>query len=109
LASDNCGGCVGQGGMACWHHTTSYSLSCTSICETYGGCIAANWNDDTTCSIMKHFFSTTECAYSGWANSATPAYCDPSVCGSDLRYRGGAAQNCDASSYALKRICVCQY
>ncbi len=112
--ADGCGGCAGQGGMACWYYGPS-SASCTTVCATHGGCVAAEWNDDANCNLLKHFTTCEECIdaggdiYSPLHMYAEPPW-SPNVhrCG----YRTGGTQSCGATiatppGIFFNRACVC--
>ncbi|MFC1600500.1 S8 family serine peptidase, partial [Patescibacteria group bacterium] len=54
--------CAAQGGWEhngyCWFLGAG-GESCSSVCSTHGGCASGNWNDDTSCTVMNHFYNQT--------------------------------------------------
>jgi hypothetical protein len=101
LYSDGCSGCAGQGGSACWKHAKG---SCNSVCSGSGGCVAANWNDNSACTVQKHFYSC-QCSSGPSAMAYAPTHY------STCYYRDtGTSQSCSAYiSVNWWRACVCQY
>jgi len=112
VAGDNCSGCAGQGGNACWYAGGTY-LSCNTVCNDHGAqCVEAHWQDAADCRTLKHFFTCSYCGlgskysdyWPAWQNSGTtwcrttPSYTIPN-------------NNCAAAgaNYYTKRICVCTF
>ena len=91
----------------CWRRASS-DESCTTHCASPNACVSANWNDNTTCTMMKLW---GYCGDSCDPRSESEApYKYTGRAGSLCYYRSGAAQDCDqATGGALLRLCVCQY
>ncbi|MCX6353497.1 MAG: hypothetical protein NTZ78_01175 [Candidatus Aureabacteria bacterium] len=86
----------------CWFLPPSAGASCTEVCLAYGfaSCVAANWNDDTSCSIWKHFGGTSSCA--SYADTMAP------ISYYGYKYRAaGVNQVCDAKLAGARRLCLC--
>jgi len=122
LYSDGCNGCAGQGGQACWRSLASGS--CDSGCSSYGGCVtggtAGGWNDDTSCSVCKHFYTdATACTTHPYDFFPARYYYTPNT---SYCYRRDTTQtpydNCSvvadpycsaAGCSGYNRICVCKW
>jgi len=109
LASDGCSGCAGQGGNACWHAAVA-SISCNTGCSSYGGCIAADWNDDTSCTVMNGILSGSGGCTGGCVGISGLTFMPARGGGFNCYYRKAASQNCASSDPGQAyRFCVCQY
>jgi len=100
---DGCSGCAGQGGDGCWYNEVSSGASCTTTCSN--GCVAANWNDSTSCTVGSHFgysCSTCNAQTSSWAPGWYGGVAN--VC----MYRSGIGQSCSTTPN-YNRWCVCNY
>jgi len=96
--------------MGCWFNSGGLT-SCTSKCQAVGlSCLNANWNDDSSCNILKHLGAT--CTSSCGASVGAPAvpyawYADYNSCA----YRTSGNQDCTATETSqgmnLFRACVC--
>jgi len=107
LYDDSCGGCAGQGGNGCWHANGSGTDSCNTICASYGGCVAANWNLD---SIGDANVFTAATNYSVAAAGGAPSYYLTAY--QTFFGRDATAQDCAAAPYNSSinyRLCVCAY
>jgi len=104
IASDCCSGCAGQGnGNACWREAALVT-TCTNACASYGGCVAANWNDNTSCSVCKYYHPGISCATS--SSGAGPMWGGENVC----HYRVSSVnQSCGANTGGDRRMCVCAF
>lgn len=111
MYADGCSGCAGQGGNACWHYNTGrQGYSCTQNCGSYGGCVQADWDDTTSCTICKYYTGSGEdCNYHD--NLATlPARVKGAWGTWTCFNRGTSSQNCGSSrSENDNRFCVCAY
>lgn len=108
LASDNCGGCAGQGGLGCWYNGPG---SCNNVCSSLGGCIQANWNDDTACNVCKAMFPGYSCQ-SGSGYIMKESQPMRNILGYNVcRYRpAGYNQICSSGQYSgFYRLCICAY
>jgi hypothetical protein len=95
-----CSGYLDSAGN-CWFLGSS-SATCDATCSTHGGCYAADWNDNTSCTICMNQYGGTNCG-----GSSTGAR--PSKDGSSCYYRiAGNAQHCDYYTGSSQRLCVCQ-
>ena len=109
LYSDGCAGCAGQGGNACWRTTTDSSLTCTAVCQNYGNCIPANWNDTTTCTVGMALLGQPAYSCTVEDQPWSPSWLSGKA-GWSYGYRNAArGQGCDQITGYNKRICVCQY
>jgi hypothetical protein len=112
LASDGCNGCAGQGGNACWRSAAPYA-SCTTACSSYGGCVSANWNDDTSCTVMKQWSSCSEGCITDdtyrhmWEAPEYCTYGGSYVC--ERRLSQDQICNLPSANINWNRICVCNY
>ncbi len=120
LASDGCSGCAGQGGNVCWHFETVASKDCHYTCPSYGGCVDANWNDNTSCAVCKHFEPTASCnAGGGSVGGACPCWYDNPAGTNTCKYstfnchQTGSNPPCDLGGCSAVartyRLCVCQW
>jgi hypothetical protein len=114
LLPDNCSGCAAQGRatdvppyLACWH--MSAGQSCDAVCNAgYGGCVAANWNDNNTCDNCKTVSgnATAPCENSFCTSGNCPLSSDATtVC----YVRSSGNQTCGGSMVNYHRYCVCKY
>jgi hypothetical protein len=103
LSSDNCNGCAG--GEVCWFKG-GYGQSCDEVCEGHGGCIQADWNDDTNCSVLKHFFSCASCEERSYSEMPDRSRINEGVCG----YRSASvSKDCSQHSDIFAApICACK-
>lgn len=105
LYDDGCSGCAGQGGDACWRKGV-LGDSCDTVCSSYGECIAAQWNDDTNCTVGSHFYPGYDCL--GTDHSYNPGYYSGQP--TYTRYRNaGNNTSCTAGYGLYERFCVCDY
>jgi len=105
LYSDGCSGCAGQGGMGCWR-VGAGGASCNTACSSFGGCVAANWNDTTSCNVCYHWYPSGGC--NGNAGGGYPVR---ELWYGNCIYRSGG-QDCAATVVLWapeSRLCVCQY
>ncbi len=108
LYDDGCSGCAGQGvagvhNNACWYGSGA-GQTCTTVCGGQG-CVAAEWNDDSSCTVLKTLIGCGWTCRSGAYNFA------PTTKGgtADGWRRSGASQSCGGSYSGWKRACVCNY
>jgi hypothetical protein len=112
IYSDGCSGCAGQGGNACWRDSNG-EYSCNSACGSYGGCIQANWDDSSSCTVCNYFRNPnqghcgdaeTNCAPFLWENTWGNTYCSPRSASNN--------QDCGCVPTGVgsrTRFCVCAY
>jgi hypothetical protein len=102
--------CAGYlSGGYCWYKGID-TTSCDSICSTHGGCVVADWNDDTSCTLCKYFTGFTAC-YNAGSFAGAPFYTDYAPFSEDCYYRaGGTSQTCWQTAFDGKdrRICACE-
>lgn len=103
-----CGGY--ESGGYCWYYG-GLGQSCNTACATHGGCVAANWNDDASCTIGKYLTAgPMQCGVcSSAAVTAAPYTRETSYV--TCYYRaGGTSQNCATTVYFAdeQRICACE-
>jgi len=101
LYPDNCGGCAGQGSVACWYMTSTYE-SCAERCASHGGCVNADINDNTSCSVCKMWYPSASCTY---YNGGSAPYYDGTWC----RYRINADWGGCNNTTNVRLFCVCNY
>lgn len=114
LYNDGCFGCAGQGSSpnyyACWRDAASAGATCTTACASYGGCVAANWNDSSGCTVCRYFHGGEVYGGEGCGGGSTgswyPGWWSHSIC--DYRL-GGYGTSCSASEGSVRRQCVCKY
>lgn len=108
VKTDGCGGCVGQGGNACWY-LGGYKQNCTDACSSHGGCIGANWDDTSTCTVMKTWSGCSDCVDGSAGRTNIPSLEDDWT--TTCMYRAGDSQNCGGTPgwTAHRRICACRY
>jgi len=106
LFDDGCAGCAGQGDKVCWRNGGG-DETCNSVCVDYGGCVAANWNDNSSCTVCRHFYPAAGCGQYGGGEKPLYNY----EFGFDTcEYRNPAyEQSCSAHGWWRKRQCVCAY
>ena len=114
---DGCDGCSAPPGspstLGCWHYGSDPELetayTCNSTCSSYGGCIQANWNDDTDCNVCKHWWPDGNCT--GWSHSFVPIYRNVLWVNQCNYRRAGDSQNCGlrGNESHSRRLCVCNY
>lgn len=96
---------AGQGGDVCWRKG-AVGASCDTACASFGGCVAANWNDSINwCDVCKyHSGGGQTCG--GDYYSGDPLVIDNARC----YYRTTAAgQSCSSPGSTAQRFCVCQW
>ncbi|XOB40311.1 MAG: hypothetical protein ACKKMR_03310 [Candidatus Nealsonbacteria bacterium] len=114
IYDDGCINCAGQGGKACWRYGGDPGIfngfSCNTACGTRG-CVQANWNDTTSCSVCRHWWSTANCSTFASGYGYVPAYYN--LLGTDTcHYRpSGTSQNCGLTTGEgwSRRLCVCNW
>lgn len=91
----------------CWY-MASAGQSCNTFCSSKGGCNTTNWNDTSSCTIMKHFFpSSTSCQMGPSYTNYFPAiWIYGSGDGGWVRY-STVTQDCSVSNGQYKRLCAC--
>ncbi|MCX6355957.1 MAG: hypothetical protein NTZ78_13805 [Candidatus Aureabacteria bacterium] len=103
----------GLGGSGCWF-LASDRQTCTDACATKNlSCSSAYWNDNSSCSICKHFYPAGICdvhAWVGW-DEIRPFVASP-YSGDHCRSNAGSLQNCDAwrgdgGTTKIYRLCIC--
>ena len=102
-----CGGWVaadGLGGYACWYNGGK-GTTCDSVCTGHGGCVSGNWNDNSSCTVCKHWNPTLPCY--NYAVDYFPAKQDNGLGDPDCDYRTSGAQNCAGHSTYAYRFCNC--
>jgi len=103
LAMEKCNGWA-DGGY-CWYAGES-GESCDTACTSHGGCVAENWNDDTSCTLVEAVVKGSSCGVCAENNNTyQPSFAlGPQIC----FYRSAAtAQDCSASTAGNKRLCAC--
>jgi hypothetical protein len=71
--------------------------------------VAGNWNDDTNCTVSKHFVGVL-CTFCSPSSSSFAPYVYSGTPPPRCYYRSGASQSCRAyGSTVQQRICACQY
>jgi len=114
----------GLGGKGCWHNASAAGATCTSACSAYGGNAGTcQENDDTACTVCRHWYPTAACVGPGYPYVAgtsfdkvapfhTQQWADTPGC----RHRSSAAvtaEDCDfqheVHPNVLTRFCVCNY
>lgn len=103
LYADGCSGCAGQGGDGCWYEGGGAD-SCDTACGSRG-CVGADWNDDTSCSLCKTVFGYSGFVCKSWSNPRPPSRTLTAAC----YYRVTASQECSYPSPGQMRFCVCNY
>ncbi|MDD4563543.1 MAG: hypothetical protein PHF09_01540 [Candidatus Nanoarchaeia archaeon] len=111
MYSDGCSGCAGQGGNACWRHVSySTNTNCNSICSSYGGCISANTNHDTSCTVCKAQVSSSfDCMYT--SNNGPPYHSKGTAWTGTVYwcYYRSYGYNMDCGYNKDGPFCVCNY
>lgn len=122
---DGCGGCsnrelitgyTGSSELACWYKAKSGDLwaggeSCNAACTNHGGCVQANWDDDSSCSTGKTLQGCTACrdeiqgADPGYWGGVAPF----NIYGPGCVYRRAGINQVCSQAYWLyaRRFCVC--
>ena len=86
----------------CWYMGSVASQSCNTVCTTHGGCIAENWNDDSSCNIGYHFTPGADSC----SEISLPRA--PYKLNNDLYYRDSAVnQDCSSNGGGYERFCAC--
>lgn len=91
----------------CWY-MASAGQSCSTFCALKGGCNTTDWNDTSSCTIMKHFFPTNNSCQMGpsYTNYFPAIWIFGSGDGGWVRY-STVAQSCSVSNSQYKRLCAC--
>jgi len=103
-----------NGVTRCWHMWWTYEnhVSCNEVCAEYGGCVQEDWNDDSSCTVMKYFHSIGGVHGGGECKPHAATYAPCWSGGSVMWYRSAGSQSCGqpspAGSYE-NRLCVCNY
>jgi len=100
----------GLGGCGCWF-AGDIGESCYTVCENNGlSCVQGNWNDDTSCSIMEHFWTCSYCTDHTQSGRPSANLNSPTTSDADCRWRTeGFDQDCsdhEGDPYHA-RVCVC--
>lgn len=112
IANDGCSNCANQGGLACWRRTANGGV-CSTFCQaSYGDCVAADWNDYSSCTVAKRFVTCNSCSTSEASTRAPRIQQDSTY---DWIYycrtrASGTSQSCTGSGTSwIARLCVCHY
>lgn len=107
LAIDGCSGCASQGGYVCWRSGTG---NCDTVCTSYGGCVAANWNDDSSCTVLNSVArgGCETCDVDIYDSRPGLFVGEYSVKNCHSR-TAGYSQVCSKSVTGFYRMCACKY
>jgi hypothetical protein len=91
----------------CWY-MASAGQSCSTFCASKGGCNTTDWNDTSSCTIMKNFFPKSNSCQMGpsYTNYFPAVWIYGSGDGGWVRY-STVPQNCSVSNGQYQRLCAC--
>ncbi len=101
------GTCAGGGiysGGYCWYLGTT-GQSCSTVCSTHGSCVATNWTDDASCTLLTSLGADCSNGCSPAVGVRYAPYWNPSL--STCADSSSLSQTCNSNSALIQRLCAC--